>query len=87
MALGYGTYVFLEDDLLGRGRTDNFGEPTQMSRAPVGAAHIADVVAEQEGFEAVLGGLEILYGIVARAAEVPDGLVLDSRDIDGGEIT
>jgi len=87
MALGDGTYVFLEYDLLGRGRTDNLGKPAQMSGAPVGAAHIADVLAQQEGFEAVLGGLEILYGIVARAVEVLNVLVLDCRNVDGGEIT
>jgi hypothetical protein len=43
-------------------------------------------MSEQEGFEPILGGLEIADGIFTRAAEVADGFVFHRRDIDGGEI-
>jgi hypothetical protein len=58
----------------------------QMGWAPGGPAGIADIMAEQKGFETELGGLEIADGIFTSPAEVTDGFVLHRRDIDGGEI-
>ena len=57
-----------------------------MGWTPGGPAGVADVVSEQKGFEPKLGGLQILYGIFTRAAEVADGFVFHRRDRDGGEI-
>ena len=79
--------IFLEDDLLRRGGTDHLAEPSQVGRAPGGPARIADIVAQQEGFETKLGGLEITDGIFTSPAEVADGFVFHRGDIDGGEIT
>jgi hypothetical protein len=62
--------VFLVNDLLRRGGTDHFREPPQMGWAPGGPARIADIVAEQKGFEPELGGLEIADGIFTGPAEV-----------------
>ena len=45
--------------LAGQGWADDLAEPSQMGRPPGGPARIADIVAQQEGFEPVLGGLEI----------------------------
>jgi len=86
LVFGDRPHVLLEDDLLGWGRTDDLGEPSQVSRAPAGAPLIADILPQQESFEAVLGGLEIGHGILASAAEVPNGLVFDCWDIDRGEV-
>jgi hypothetical protein len=43
-------------------------------------------LAEQQGVEAALGGLEIGDGVFTRPTEVADGFVFHRRDIDGGEI-
>src|SRR5919109_3497131 len=51
--------VFLEDEWLGRCLTDHFRAPAEVSRAPGGAARIAAIVSEQEGFQPELRGLEL----------------------------
>ena len=81
-----GTDIFLEDDLLRRGVADHLTEPAQVSGSPVGLAFVADILAQQEGLQAVLGGLEVFDGIFAGAGQVADRLVGDIRDIDGGEV-
>jgi hypothetical protein len=43
-------------------------------------------MSEQQGFEPELGGLEIVDGILTRAAEIPNGFIFDLGNIDGGEI-
>src|SRR5262245_19982862 len=80
-------YIFLKDDLLRRCRTDHCREPPEMGRAPVGPARVADIVPEQECFEAKLGVFEITEGIFTGSAEVADGFVFHLGDIDQGEIT
>ena len=55
-----GADIFLKDDLLrGRG-TDHLREPSQVGRAPIGPARVADIVSEQKGFETELGVFESL---------------------------
>jgi hypothetical protein len=49
----------LEDDLLSGWGTDDFREPSEVGRLPGGPAVIAAILAQQEGLQAVLGGLEI----------------------------
>jgi hypothetical protein len=66
---------------------DNRGEPTQLSRAPVGFSLVTDVLAEKEGLQAKLGGLEVLYGILPGPGQVSDRLVLGPWDINWGQIT
>jgi hypothetical protein len=66
--------ILLEDELLGRGGTDDLTEPAEMSGPPSGAPGIADVLAEQEGFEASLGRFEVTES------------VFDRRDIDRRQI-
>ena len=55
--------IFLEDDLLGRGCTDDFRKPAQVGRTPGCLARIADILPQQKRFEPELGGLEIPDGI------------------------
>ena len=81
-----GTDVFLKDDLLGRGGTDDFREPPEVGRAPIGPARIADILAEQEGFESELGIFEIADRIFARPREIPDCFIVHFGDIHGGEV-
>jgi hypothetical protein len=45
-----------------------------------------ETLAEQEGLETLLGGFERQPGGIASAREVADGLVLDARYVNGGEI-
>src|SRR5262245_51457623 len=47
---GDGLDVFLKDNLLRWGRTDDLAEPAQVGRAPVRSTRIADIMSEQEGF-------------------------------------
>jgi hypothetical protein len=53
---------------------------------PGGPTRIADILAQENRFEAKLGGLEITEGIVTRPTQLTDGVVLDRGDLDGGEI-
>jgi hypothetical protein len=79
-------HVFLEDDLLRRGGTDDLGEPPEMGWAPRGLARIADVVSEQEGCAPKFGGLEIANSIFANSGEIPDGVSFPCGDIHWGKI-
>jgi hypothetical protein len=78
--------VCLEDNLLSWCGTDDFSEPSEVGRPLGGPAFIADILAQQEGLQAVLGGLEILDGTLSGAGQVEDGLVLNLGDIDRREI-
>jgi hypothetical protein len=79
--------VFLEDELLSGGGTDDFGAPAPMSGAPRGVACRAEIVSEHKGFETELGGLEIAAGSFARPAEGAAGVIFPRGDIDGGQLT
>ena len=79
--------VFLKNDLLrGRG-TDDFREPPQVGRAPIGPARGADIVAEHKGFETEFGVFAITDGIFTRPGESAHGFILALGDIDRSEIT
>jgi hypothetical protein len=69
--------VCLEDNLLSGCGTDAFREPFEGD-----PALITDILAQQEGLQAVLGGLEISDGTLSGADQVADGLVLDLGDMD-----
>jgi hypothetical protein len=83
---GDGPNVFLEDHLLRWRRTDDLRQPSEVGGAPIGLARLADILPQEQGFEAAFGGLEIAQGIFASAAQVPDGFVRDLWDIDRGQI-
>ena len=72
-------------------RTPQGAEPLLRNRAltgwpPARLPCVADILAQQEGLEPVLGGLEISDGILTSSGEIPDGLVLDLGNIDRGEV-
>ena len=49
--------------------------PLQDLRAyPVRLSFVADILAQQEGLEPVLGGFEIADGVLPTTGEIPDGL-------------
>jgi hypothetical protein len=81
-----GADIFLKDNLLGWGGTDDLAEPPQVSWAPICPASVADIVPQQEGFETEFGVLEIAQGIFTGPAEVADGFIFDLGHIDRGEI-
>ena len=81
-----GTDVFLQDDVLCRGGTDDFREPPEGGRAPIGPARLADILAEQEGFESARGIFEIADRIFARPREILDRFIVHFGDIHGGEV-
>jgi len=81
-----GSEVLLEDDLLGRGGTDYPGEVAAVGVVLVGAADVVKAKPEKERLEAVLGALQIDEGVLAGAGEVADGLIVDSGNVDGGEV-
>jgi hypothetical protein len=82
----HGSDVFLENDWLrGRG-TDHRTKPAEMGWAPGGLARVAAIVAQEKGFEAMLGCLEIAQRIFTGTTEVTDGFVRDLWDINGREV-
>src|SRR5262244_4615536 len=83
---GYRTDIFLEHDLLCRRRADDLGKPPEMGRAPIGPAGVADIMAEQEGFETELGVLAIAEGIFTGAGEIANRFIVHCGDIHDSEI-
>ena len=77
----------LEDARLGGRGTDHCRQPAPLGRPPRGAALIPHSLAHEEGLQPVLGSLAIPDGLLTRAGEVTDGLVLDRWDRDRGHIT
>ncbi len=59
-----GPHVLLKHDLLGGRRADHLGEPAQVCRTPIRLSLIADILAQQEGLESVLGGFQIADGVL-----------------------
>jgi hypothetical protein len=86
VVFGHGPDIVLEDNLLGRRRTDDLTEPTQMRRPPMGTTCITDILAQEDGFQPVLGGLALPDGLLTGAGQVADGFVLDLGDRDRCEI-
>jgi hypothetical protein len=57
-----------------------------MGRVPGGLAGVADIVAQQEGFEPELGVFQIAEGIFTRPREIAHGCIVNLGDRDKGEI-
>src|SRR5215813_13260284 len=83
---GYRTDIFLEHDVLRWGRTSDLREPPEMGRAPSGPAGVADIVSEQEGFEAKLGVLAIAEGIFTSSGEIANRFIVHFGNIHDSEI-
>jgi hypothetical protein len=77
-----GADIFLKDDLLRWGRTDDLREPSEMGRVPGGLASVADIVTQHEGFETELGVFQIAAGICTRPCESATSFLFDLGDID-----
>jgi len=72
--------------LSGRG-TAPLTAPASVGGAPGRAAGIADVVPEQNGFEALRGGRERAQRRCTGSTQSPEGSALDRRDMDRREVT
>jgi hypothetical protein len=55
--------------------------------APGGPTRIADLVAQQEGFETELGGLQIAQGVFTGPGEITNRFICHRGDIDHGEVS
>jgi hypothetical protein len=55
-------------------------------RSPVGPAGVADVLAQEEGLEPALGGLQVLERILPGAGQITDRFVLDLGHVHRGQI-
>ena len=84
--VGHRTDICLEHDVLRRGRADDLREPPEMGRAPIGPAGVADILAEQEGFETKLGVFAIADGIFTGSGELANRFIVHFGDIHGCEI-
>ena len=84
---GHRPHIFWKDDWLRCGGTHDRAEPAQVRGAPGGPAGLPDIMAEQTGFEAQLGRLQIVQRIFTRTAQVTHGFIFDCGDIDRGEST
>jgi hypothetical protein len=81
------TDIVLENAVRSGRWTHDFGEPSEGSRAPVGPASVADVLAEQAGCETELGVLESAEGIFPHPREVTDSFICDPGARDWREST
>jgi hypothetical protein len=82
-----GPDICLKDDLLRRGGADDFREPPEVGRPPVGPARLADILAEQEGLATALGLLKVADRLFARPGEITDRFIVPFGDIHGGQVS
>jgi hypothetical protein len=75
-----GTDVGLQDDVLSRGGTDDFREPTEVGWAPMCPACRADILSEQEGFATELGVFESADRLFACPREITDSFIFPFGD-------
>ena len=81
------TDLCLQDDGLRWDRADHLREPPQVGRAPIGPAHVTDIVSAHEGFETARGVFASADGICTCPSQIAHGFIVDCGDRDGGEIT
>jgi hypothetical protein len=79
-------HVLLEDELLCWRRTTDCREPSERRGALIGLARIANVLAQENGWEAILRGFEVKATIFTGATQIANGVVIDLGDVDGGEV-
>jgi hypothetical protein len=84
--LGYGTDVFLKDDLLGGRGTNDLAEPPQGSGAPGGPACIPDSLPQEKRFEPKRRGLEVVDGLFPRPAQIANRFSVHFGYVNRGEI-
>jgi hypothetical protein len=79
--------IFVEHDVLGRGRTAHCREPPEVSRVPGGLARRAEVVPQQKGLQTQLGGVELTEPIFTRPTQITPGCLFTLGDRDGGAVS
>src|SRR5262245_18029979 len=84
---GYSADVCLENDVLRGGGPDDLTAPAQGSWAPGRLPRRTDIMAQQKGFEPMLGRLELAQGICPSPAQVTEGFVSHLGDRDGRQST
>ena len=81
------TDICLQDDVWRRWGADHCREPPEMGRAPGGSAGGAEIVSEQAGFAAKLGGLASAEGLFTGPREITHGFLVHRGDTDRSAIT
>jgi hypothetical protein len=81
------TAICLKDEVRRWCGTDHRRAPAEVGRAPLGPAHIPDILSQQQGFQTALGVFAIAEGLFTRPGAIAKGCIFDCGDIDGGEIT
>jgi hypothetical protein len=83
----HGNSIVLEDELAGRMIEAQRLQPLQVSRRPgLDSRWCLNRLPEQELGQPVHGSAEVVLGVEAAANQVPQSLVLLTRDPDGCEI-
>ena len=77
--------ICLKDEVWNGRGTDHCRAPSQGGRAPMGPAHVPDIVSEQAGCETTRGVLQIAEGICTGAGRSRMAASATVGDIDGGE--
>jgi hypothetical protein len=80
-----GAHICLADDLLRWGGTDHRTAPPERGWAPGGPARIADILPQEQRFEAKFGRLEVADDLFPRPTQVPHGLIFNLWNGDGGQ--
>jgi hypothetical protein len=78
--------VFLKNDGLCWRGADDFREPTQVGRVPMGSACVTDSLPQHAGFASQLGSLESAAGVFTSPGEISEGFICHFGAIDHGEI-
>jgi hypothetical protein len=84
--LGYGTDVFLKDEVLGGRGPEDLAEPPQGRGAPGGPACIAEILPQAKRFKAQLCGLEVVEGILPHPAQSANRFIGHFGSVTRGEI-
>jgi hypothetical protein len=81
-----GAAVCWKDDVWHRGGTDDLREPPQVGWAPMGPSGVTEIVSEQKGGEAPLGGLASADGLCTGPRAITNGVIFPLRDLPDGEV-
>jgi hypothetical protein len=76
-----GVLRFLEDDLLRRGRADDFGQVAEVGVVPIRPSGVLQSQSKQKRLQAELCILEGEPSGIASAGQIANGFILDARDV------
>ena len=84
--LMHGTAICLKDDVRRRGGTDPRRAPLAVGRAPMGPAHLTDLLSQHKGVQTALVVVASAAGLCTHPGAIAHGCIFDVGAIDGGAI-